>query len=122
MTPEDPAEALLEKVTPEVRPLLQELRAVVQEALPQTSERVHMGWGNIHYSVGPKMKDVVVVLDPQRAYVNLEFADGIGLPDPAGRLEGTGKRLRHAKIRSAEDARSPEIRALLIEAARLREG
>jgi hypothetical protein len=38
---------------------------------------------------------------------------GAELPDPAGLLEGTGKKLRHAKVRSVEDAERPEIRALI---------
>ena len=123
MTESDPAEPLLEKVNPEVRPLVQELRALVKEAILQVSERVHLGWSAIHYGVGGgSMRDVIVALSPQRSYVNLELVDGIDLPDPAHRLEGTGKRVRHVKIRSSEDARHPDVRALLEVAARLRRG
>jgi Domain of unknown function (DU1801) len=66
------------------------------------------------------MRDFVAALAPQRSYVNLAFGDGVDLPDPAHRLEGTGKRLRHVKIRSSEDVRDPEVRRLLEEAARRR--
>ena len=52
--------------------------------------------------------------------MNLEFADGIDLPDPAHRLEGTGKRMRHVKIRSAPDVQHPALRALLVAAAQRR--
>lgn len=34
-----------------------------------------------------------------RAHVNLGFFQGAALKDPAGLLEGTGKRLRHVKLR-----------------------
>lgn len=51
---------------------------------------------------------------------NLEFGDGVDVPDPAHRLEGTGKRLRHVKISTSQDVLSPEVRALLEAAARLR--
>jgi hypothetical protein len=120
MTAGDPGEPLLEKLTPEARPLMEELRGVVKQALPQLNESVHLGWGVIHYRAGPKMRDVVVALDPQRAWVNLAFADGVDLVDPTGRLEGSGKRLRHVKVRTNEEAHSSELRALLEQAGKLR--
>jgi hypothetical protein len=36
--------------------------------------------------------------------VNLQLADGAQLPDPDGLIEGTGKRVRHVKVRSVEAA------------------
>jgi len=33
------------------------------------------------------------------AHVNVGFFQGAGLTDPAGLLEGTGKRMRHVKLR-----------------------
>ena len=110
----DIAEPLLEKLTPETRPLVQSMRGVVKDTLPKLEESVHLGWGVLYYrKPGGSMRDVVVAISPQRAYVNLEFADGIDLPDPAHKLEGTGKRLRHAKIRSVQDAEAQEVRSLL---------
>lgn len=120
MTATDPAAPLLEKLTPEARPLVQQLRALVKDVMPTATEKVHLGWSAIHYRAGASMRDVVVALSPQRSYVNLEFGDGIDLPDPAHRLEGTGKRLRHVKVRTEADVQSPEVRALLETAARRR--
>ena len=34
---------------------------------------------------------------PSGAYVNVGFFHGAALDDPAGLLEGTGKRMRHVK-------------------------
>jgi hypothetical protein len=50
---------------------------------------------------------------PHRAHVNLQLADGVDLPDPEGRIEGTGKRVRHVKVRSVEDAGSAWLRAVV---------
>jgi hypothetical protein len=50
--------------------------------------------------------------------VTFGFLCGTSLPDPAGLLEGTGKNLRHVKLRTAEDVSTPALRKL-IEAARL---
>lgn len=117
MTEDDPAAPLLEKLTPEVQVLVQQLRVVIKGVMPQMSEKVHLGWSAIHCRTGDKMRDVVVALSPQRTYVNLELANAVDLPDQTHRLEGTGKRLRHVKIRSSDDVQQPDIRALLVAAA-----
>jgi hypothetical protein len=41
------------------------------------------------------------------------------LPDPAGLLEGTGKSLRHVKVRTMEDLRRPELKNLILAAVRM---
>jgi hypothetical protein len=48
--------------------------------------------------------------------VNLGFYHGASLKDPAGLLEGTGKKLRHVKLRGMAEARNPAIESLLIQA------
>jgi hypothetical protein len=120
VTAPDPAEPVLEKMSPEVRALAQQLRVLIKEVMPRATEKAYLGWGTIGYAAGGKMRDVVVALAPQRTYVNLEFGDGVDLPDPAHRLEGTGKRLRHVKIRGADDVHHPDVRVLLETAARRR--
>ena len=84
------------------------------------SERAHLGWGVIHYRAGGSMRDVVAALVPLRSYVNLELGDGVDLPDPAHRLQGMGKRLRHVKIRGGDVVRDPDVRDLFEAAARHR--
>lgn len=116
----DPAEPLLARLSPEVQALVQQLRTLIKEVMPPVSEKVHLGWAAIHYQAGNRMRDVAVALVPQRSYVNLEFGDGVDLPDPAHRLEGTGKRLRHVKIRSSTDAQHSDMRHLLEAAAHRR--
>jgi hypothetical protein len=120
MTADDPAEPILRKVTPDVLPLVQQLRALIKEVMPRASERAHPGWGTLTYCASGSMRDFVVAIAPKRAYANLEFHDGTELPDPAHRLEGTGKRLRHVKIRTPNDVRHPDVRRLLETAARRR--
>lgn len=52
-------------------------------------------------------------------HVIFGFMRGAVLRDPAKLLEGTGKYLRHVKLRSAADVRRPQVRVLLKEAAKL---
>jgi hypothetical protein len=53
-----------------------------------------------------------------RAHVNVGFFFGAALPDPAGLLEGTGKRMRHVKIRWAQDMNAAALRELIAAAYR----
>lgn len=51
-----------------------------------------------------------------RAYVNVGFFHGAALRDPARLLQGTGKSMRHVKLRPGMDANDEALRSL-IEAA-----
>ena len=64
-----------------------------------------------------KMSDAYAYVMPNTAHLNLGFFHGAGLPDPEGLLEGTGKALRHVKLRAADEAARPAVVAL-IDAAR----
>ena len=54
-----------------------------------------------------------------KEHVIFGFVRGAMLGDPGKLLEGTGKYLRHIKLRNAADVRRPGVRSLLKEAARL---
>ncbi|MGA0604248.1 DUF1801 domain-containing protein [Caulobacter sp. KR2-114] len=47
------------------------------------------------------------------AHVNIGFFAGAALPDPAGLLQGAGKRMRHVKLRWGEPADEPALKALI---------
>ena len=56
-------------------------------------------------------------------HVTFGFARATSLPDPRQLLEGTGKNLRHVKVRDMAGVKSPGLRDLIRAAARLnREG
>ena len=50
--------------------------------------------------------------------MNVGFYEGASLPDPAGLLEGTGKRMRHVKLRWGEPANEAAVGALIAAAYR----
>jgi hypothetical protein len=69
------------------------------------------------YGVGPKkMSEHYAYISVQSSHVNLGFYHGASLADPDGLLEGTGKGLRHTKIRSLSEAKRPAVATLLREA------
>jgi hypothetical protein len=53
-----------------------------------------------------------------RVHVNVGFFFGAELDDPAGLLEGTGKRMRHVKLRCAQDVNAVALSALVTAAYR----
>lgn len=48
-----------------------------------------------------------------RAHAAVGFFHGADLPDPAGVLEGTGKRMRHVKLRWGQPAPEAALEALI---------
>jgi hypothetical protein len=51
-----------------------------------------------------------------KAHVNVGFFYGAELDDPANLLEGTGKRMRHVKIRADEEVKSQTLESLIASA------
>jgi hypothetical protein len=54
-----------------------------------------------------------------KEHVTFIFLRGAALPDPGGLLEGTGKSVRHVKVRTMEDLKRPALKKLILEAAKL---
>lgn len=52
------------------------------------------------------------------AHVNIGFFYGATLDDPAGLLEGAGKRMRHVKVRWGQPVNAPALSALIATAYR----
>lgn len=52
-------------------------------------------------------------VDAFRSHVNVGFFFGAALPDPDGLLEGSGKRMRHVKLRPNSDTNEDAVRALI---------
>jgi hypothetical protein len=53
-----------------------------------------------------------------KLHVNVGFFNGAALRDPAGLLEGTGKRMRHVKLKPGFDINASALAALIHDAYR----
>ncbi len=122
-------EDLLKRYPPEVRRWTMVLRRLVRGVAPGVTERVYMGWRVIMYSrekstpgAAAKMSKMFCGIGPLRNGVNLYFHQGAKLPDPDGLLEGTGKGMRHVKIRNAGHIRAGAIKKLVRGACKLSAG
>ena len=74
---------------------------------------------SVLYSTTEKrMKDNICLLVVYHDHVNLLFPRGVDLKDPKGLLEGSGKAMRHVKLRAPEDADKPGVRQLIAQANR----
>jgi hypothetical protein len=110
-------EDLMAMTVPDMQPIAARMREIVFEIDPDAVEVVRLGDRAATYGLGPKkMSEGYAYILPHQNWVNLGFYKGADLPDPTGILEGTGKKLRHIKVRSIKDAERREVRALIEEA------
>lgn len=107
----------------EIEPVLVRVRELVLDVHPEAVEATQLGYQSQAFGTGPKRTESYAYAKVNKAHVNLGFMDGAALPDPEGLLEGTGKSLRHVKLRSVEEVERPAVRALVEAAvARHRDG
>jgi hypothetical protein len=104
---------LLAEHAPELRAIEQALRATIRREFPGAVEQVDFGNKLIAFGRTMKMRGLLFAIIAHKVHVNLQLADGADLPNAGGLIEGTGKRIRHVKIRSVEDASSPAIVAIV---------
>ena len=95
--------------TPDVQAAARALERVIREALPDVVVQYDPGNGLLAFGRSMRMRDLLFALIPHAAWVNLQLADGALLPNPDGLIEGTGKKIRHIKVRSAEAAADPRV-------------
>jgi len=104
---------LLSEHAPEIAAIERALRVTIRSTFPAAVEQVDFGNKLIAFGRSMKMRGLLFAIIAHRDWVNLQLADGADLPDPDGLVEGTGKRIRHVKIRSVEAASSAPVVALI---------
>jgi hypothetical protein len=100
---------LLSEHSPALQAIEQALRTTIRAELPDAIEQVDFGNKLIAFGRTMKMRGLMFAIIAHREHVNLQLADGVDLPDPTGIVEGTGKRIRHVKVRTPEAASSPAL-------------
>jgi hypothetical protein len=103
---------IVDKLSPAQKEITQKLRSLVKKALPEIEETVK--WGNITYILKSKNLAWIILNDN-----HVDFGFFRGAEHSSKFLEGTGKGLRHIKIRESKDINEAEIERLLLEAAKL---
>ena len=91
------------------------LRAMARKNMPGAHEMFYHN--ALGYSLTESAWDRICYIAHQpKGYVNFGFFFGVDLPDPTGLIQGEGKRIRHVKIHTLEEAKNPSL-IKLVEAA-----
>jgi hypothetical protein len=112
-TLEADVDRLLAEHTVELQAIERALRTTIRTAFPVAIEQVDFANKLIAFGRSMKIRGLLFAIIAHKSHVNLQLADGAALPDPQGLIEGTGKRIRHVKIRSVEAASSPAVVAIV---------
>jgi hypothetical protein len=98
---------------PALRKVVRGLRELVKECVPGSRETVN-SWGVPTF----EYKEPFCIYMVGKSHVTFGFHFGASLDDPEGLLEGTGKNIRHAKLRGVEDLEKKGLRELIVRASR----
>ena len=97
-----------------MKEVMKGLRALVKKTVPGCEEYVNP-WKIPSFD----SNGTVCGFMTGKEHVTFIFLRGAVLPDPEGLLEGTGKSVRHVKVRTTADVKKPGLKKLIVEAARL---
>jgi len=100
---------------PRLRRVARALRSFVKKTVPDTRETVN-AWGIPTFEA----PDPFCFYMAGRNHVTFGFHFGTSLNDPESLLEGTGKNIRHVKLRTVADLEQKSLRELVLAAARLK--
>lgn len=104
-------EDFLDKSPDAQKPLIRQLHNLITEALPSCQSSIK--WGNLTYHDNQN----ICALVTHKHHINLQLWNGANLEDPQNILEGTGKRMRHIKIRNWDKLNYKYVIKLLKQAA-----
>ena len=107
----DVVEEFLSNYPEEVRRISAELRNMARRAMRGAHEFLY--YDAINYSLNDSPLGRVCYISPMPTYVTLGFLFGARLDDQHQLLQGIGKRARHVKIRTFEEARNPALKELI---------
>ena len=89
------------------------LRKVIKTAAPDIEERI--GWGMPCYFHNSMVSGIMSC----KAHVNLQLIKGARLTDPRHLLEGTGKGIRHLKLRTPAEIPVAQVKRWIRESLAL---
>ncbi len=111
-------EQVIAGASPEIQELAFAARDLIVAVMPGVTEVAWVRQQTVGYGVGPKkMSEHFCYIAPHGGHVNLGFFYGADLDDPESLLEGSGKLLRHLKLKSIQDVTQPAIRSLVEQAS-----
>ncbi|RLQ91273.1 DUF1801 domain-containing protein [Planomicrobium sp. Y74] len=96
-----------------LKAIVKRLRGVVFEAYPEIEEKIK--WSKPSYS----KEGLVCYMQTAKSHVNFGFYRGMELEDRNNMLEGDGKKMRHVRIRKADEIDEEKLKFLIWDAVDL---
>jgi hypothetical protein len=115
MTPQAQLDTFIDKFTPEVAALTRALLAKMKGRIPGAQILVYDNYNALAIGFGPSEKagQAVMSLAVMPRWVTLCFLYGATLPDPHKLLNGSGSRVRHVRLHTADAFDDPRIQDLI---------
>ena len=105
----------LDDISPQKKSSAMKVREIVFKAEPSIREVIK--WGNLTFLSDENIAWIINY--PQKESINFGFFRATELSDPEKLLEGSGKGLRHVKVRNEKDIDAKQFAAWVKEAVRL---
>ena len=121
MTPKQQLDSFLAKYDPEIAALGRRILGKMRRRLPGAVEIVYDNYNALVIGFGPteRPSEAVFSIALYPRWINLFFLDGAVLPDPHGRLKGSGNQVRSVRLETAALLDDPQIVALMKDAVQL---
>lgn len=111
---ESRVDKFIEPFTKQVQEISRNLRSMIFENAPDIFENLYPKMKIIRYEVeGNKLEGIVCHIAPLKSAVNFGLYRGAKLSDPSKLMDGTGKMLRHVKIKNIAESKSVVLSSLL---------
>jgi hypothetical protein len=113
-------DSFIDKYTPEVAALARELLDKMKVRLPGATIMVYDNYNTLAIGFGPSDKagHAILSLAVMPRWVTLCFLYGVGLRDPHALLNGSGSRVRHIRLHTAQAFDDSRIQDLLGQAVK----
>jgi hypothetical protein len=104
----------VERKNPKLKPVVDAVRALVRKAVPKSREAINP-WGLPIFDWNGTLCYLMV----GKNHVTFGFPRGTSLRDPTKLLQGTGRNLRHVKLRQVSDVHDANLKQLILQAKKL---
>lgn len=117
-TPKAQLAAFIARYSPEMQAQFREARSRLRALFPRGFELVYDNYNAlvVGYSPTERASQAIVSIAGYPRWVTLFFLDGAKLPDPSGRLQGSGSRVRNVRLAPPSTLEEDDVLELLSQA------
>ncbi|MGA2095417.1 MAG: hypothetical protein ABSH39_03890 [Candidatus Acidiferrum sp.] len=115
LNPKKQLDSFLAKFDPKIASLARRALTKMRQRLPGSIEMVYDNYNALAIGFVPdeRPSNAIFSVVLYTRHINLFFLQGVGLPDPNRRLQGTGNQVRHIRLESIATLDDPAIVSLM---------